>query len=312
MSSLIRKPYGWAKFYFLVLTTAFVFVLLDAFVIPKSYAVVEAPTPDTPDRISTVIEETLTVGTDTAEAASETAEITDHSYSDENIQITVETVQEYDTTFYVADIQLTNPDYLKTALAQNTYGRNIKQTTSGMAADHDAILAINGDYYGFRDSGYVLRNGVLYRDSGSGDALIIDQEGNFSIADQSEMTTEMIADAWQIFSFGPALIADGVVQVDESSEVSQSKTSNPRTAIGQVGEGHYIMIVSDGRTDESEGLSLLQLAQEFAEREAVTAYNLDGGGSSTMVFNGTVMNTPTSGRSNREREVSDIVYIGYE
>ena len=74
-------------------------------------------------------------------------------------------------------------------------------------------------------------------------------------------------------------------------------------------------MVADGRTDESEGLSLYQLAQFMQEQGAVTAYNLDGGGSSTMVFNGNVINNPTGGMaghgSGSERSVSDIVYIGY-
>lgn len=84
-----------------------------------------------------------------------------------------------------------------------------------------------------------------------------------------------------------------------------------RTAIGQVSATHYIVIVSDGRTSESAGLSLVELAQEFQERDCTTAYNLDGGGSSTMYFNGKIVNNPTDGRSFGEREVSDIVYIGY-
>jgi exopolysaccharide biosynthesis protein len=62
------------------------------------------------------------------------------------------------------------------------------------------------------------------------------------------------------------------------------------------------------------------LAQEFAERGCTVAYNLDGGGSSTMVLNGEVINDPVGGKSGRgrntsntsERKVSDIVYIGYE
>lgn len=88
--------------------------------------------------------------------------------------------------------------------------------------------------------------------------------------------------------------------------------SNPRTAIGIIDNLHYVFVVSDGRTEESEGLSLLELA-EFMEGLGVeTAYNLDGGGSSTMYFNGEVINTPTTnGRSVKERSVSDIVYIGY-
>ena len=86
--------------------------------------------------------------------------------------------------------------------------------------------------------------------------------------------------------------------------------SNPRTAIGMVEPLHYILVVSDGRTDESEGLTLDELAEVMADYGCTQAYNLDGGGSSTMVFNGTVINNPTSsGRSEKERSVSDIVYF---
>lgn len=83
--------------------------------------------------------------------------------------------------------------------------------------------------------------------------------------------------------------------------------------MGRIDDLHYVFVVSDGRTEESEGLSLLELA-EFMDRLGVeTAYNLDGGGSSTMYFNGEIINNPTtSGRSIQERSVSDIVYIGYE
>ena len=88
--------------------------------------------------------------------------------------------------------------------------------------------------------------------------------------------------------------------------------SNPRTAIGIIDELHFVFVVADGRSSESEGLSLYELAQVMKDLGCETAYNLDGGGSSTMYFNGQVINKPTtSGRSIKEREVSDIVYIGY-
>ena len=83
--------------------------------------------------------------------------------------------------------------------------------------------------------------------------------------------------------------------------------SNPRTAIGIIDENHYIIVVSDGRTSESQGLSLYQLKSYGVK----TAYNLDGGGSSTLYFNGQVMNKPTTNGTISERAVSDIVYIGY-
>ena len=74
-----------------------------------------------------------------------------------------------------------------------------------------------------------------------------------------------------------------------------------------------MFLTADGRTDESAGLTLYQLAQFMKdELGTVLAYNLDGGGSSTFVFDGKVINKPTSdGDSIRERSVSDIVYIGY-
>jgi exopolysaccharide biosynthesis protein len=70
-------------------------------------------------------------------------------------------------------------------------------------------------------------------------------------------------------------------------------------------------VVSDGRTDESQGLTLQELAQFMQKLGVKTAYNLDGGGSSTMYYNKEVVNNPTtSGRNISERKVSDIVYIG--
>ena len=89
-------------------------------------------------------------------------------------------------------------------------------------------------------------------------------------------------------------------------------SSNPRTAIGIVDNLHYIILVSDGRTSESIGLSLYETAQVMAEYGCHTAYNLDGGGSSTLYFNGKIINNPTTnGKRISERSVSDIVYIGY-
>ena len=102
---------------------------------------------------------------------------------------------------------------------------------------------------------------------------------------------------------------DGSITVSANEEVDRAKASNPRTAIGIIGEGHLVFVVSDGRTSESEGLSLYELA-EFMQRLGVqTAYNLDGGGSSTMVYEGQVVNQPTSGGAVKERAVTDIIYI---
>lgn len=308
MKKLLSKNYRWAIVYSILLTGAVTFTMLDTFVLPKSIVNVST--------VSTSSSTEISEATATELEAQSEAIVTDSSYEDENIKITIETAYKYNSSIYIADIQVSDPSYLKTALANNSYGRNITETTSDMAEANNAIFAINGDYYGFRDGGYVLRNGVPYREtarSGDNDALVIDKDGNLSIVQEGEVSLDSLSDsgAWQVLSFGPGLVVDGEIAVTSSSEVGQAMTSNPRTAIGQISKLHYVVIVSDGRTSESEGLSLLQLAQEFKERGCNVAYNLDGGGSSTMYFNGKVINKPTSGKSIAERKVSDIVYFGY-
>ena len=270
---------------------------------------------------TTVETDSITTASENTDTAVETATSIEGGtvigqYSDSKTSITLKQYREYDSNIYVADVTVSDASDLKTALANNTYGRNITDTTSDMAANNNAVLAINGDYYGARQSGYVIRNGKLYRDnSGNRDALVIQKNGEFKFVSESETSaSDLLQDgALQAFSFGPVLLNNGEISVGENDEVGMAMASNPRTAIGYLGNNHYVFVVSDGRTSESAGLSLYELASFMKELGVKDAYNLDGGGSSTMVFKGEIINNPTtSGRSGEERAVSDIVYIGGE
>lgn len=341
------RRHAYALIFSLTLTVFTGYILLDAFVLPHAVTAVAVVTPVVETTAADSTEaDTAQVQTDSAQAVVETSAstdavtsaatptataastaaadstetdepvVTDSSYAGNGVTIVITTVRTSDTTVYVADVQLTSATSLKTALAKNTFGSNITQTTSQMAEANDAILAVNGDYYGANKRGYVIKNGVLYRDTvRQGDNtqdLAIYADGSFAVIDETEISAQELIDSGvvQLFAFGPALIENGEMQVSASDEVSRAKTSNPRTAIGIIDDLHYIIVVADGRTDVSEGLSLLELADLMDSYGCVTAYNLDGGGSSTMVFNGTVVNNPTTnGNSITERSVSDIVYI---
>lgn len=210
---------------------------------------------------------------------------------------------------------MSSAKYLKTAFANNSYGKNITEKTSSIAQRNNAILAINGDYYGTQETGYVIRNGIIYRDTAKSntDILCMYANGGVKIFDGYKKTAEELVSegVWQAFSFGPGLTENGSISVSKNDEVGKAMASNPRTAIGIIDNLHYVFVVSDGRTNESQGLSLYQLAEFMNGLGVSTSYNLDGGGSSTMYFQGEIINNPTtSGRNIKERAVSDIVYIG--
>lgn len=283
--------------YAIALAACTVFILLDAFVIPKNIVSANVSTSDP--------------------AVYENGTVTDTSYKDDAISIEITTERVHSTTVYIADVQISDPKYLKTGLAGGSFGQNLTETTSQIASDNNAIFAVNGDYYGFRSTGYVLRNGYLYRSSYStsteGEDLVVYSDGSMDVVKETDRTAQELIDdgATQIFSFGPGLVENGEVTVNQNQEVERAQVTNPRTAVGMIEPLHYKFVVSDGRTSESHGLSLLQLAQVMQDLGCTVAYNLDGGGSSTMWFNGKVLNNPTTyGDTIQERSLSDIVYIG--
>lgn len=301
---ILKKPYLYASVLGMLLTSSFTYSMLKTFVLAET--------------ISVVSNTSSTSDTAAASQAAKNAQVTDSSYSDGNISVNLTEKTVNETQVYVADVTLSSADYLKTALAQNSYGTSVTAKTSVTAAENNAILAVNGDYYGANSSGYVIRNGVVYRDSVREDAsngdLAIYKDGSFKIIYEDQVSANQLVQdgVVNLLAFGPSLVENGEISVSTNAEVGQAMASNPRTAIGIIDENHYIIVVSDGRTSESKGLSLYQMAEVMKSYGVKTAYNLDGGGSSTLYFNGQVINKPTTGGSKiSERAVSDIVYIGY-
>ena len=264
-------------------------------------------------------------------------------YSDPNIYIDITTHRDEEdtTTYYVADIRIKHLKYLKAALAKDTFGENVVERTSDICKRNKGILAINGDYYGAQEAGYVLRNGEILRSTVSKsnvgqnprknpEDLAIYRDGTFEIFNEHDYKLEEIRDkgAWQVFSFGPGLIKDGEIIVGEKDEVATALSGgrNQRTTIGMIAPLHYVFVVNDGRSKTDEGFSLFEMAHILKDLHCYCAYNLDGGGSSTMYLdNGTgnadglahLVNRPSQDwRTNSgaigQREISDIVYLGEE
>ena len=297
----------WKYIYAGVLFLFTLFVVLDSFVLSRQITVKPQ------GGSSTFPNSGENAGTDKFPEVTEPI-VTENSYQDSRIRITIEKIRYCDTDVYVAEIEISSADELKTAFADGQYGKNITAKTSETAEENDAILAINGDYYGARNDGYVIRNGYLYREEASDrEALVIYPDGSLDVVRESEVTAQELLDggAYQVLSFGPGLVRDGEVDIDPEYETGKAVAENPRTGIGMIEPLHYVFIVTDGRGSGSDGLTVRELAELMVDLGVQVGYNLDGGGSSTLYFNGEVINDPGSGKGkSKERSVSDIVYIG--
>jgi len=220
-------------------------------------------------------------------------------------------------TYYVADLLLADATALRSAFADDAFGENIVDTTSSIAEQNDAAFAINGDYYGFRSTGIVIRNGVAFRDAGAREGLALHRDGHAEVYDETATTAAALvaAGVWHTLSFGPAVVRDGAVvagidqvEVDTNLGNHSIQGLQPRTCVGVGGSGHLVMVVVDGRsTGYSAGVTLPGLAAIMLDLGCTIAYNIDGGGSSTMYHDGALVNRPLG--KGTERGTSDILYV---
>lgn len=230
-------------------------------------------------------------------------------YSDAAVSIKV-TRQETEASngnviMYVADIRLEDMDYMKALFAKDQAGRNYTEEPNAMAQRSGAALAINGDYYGYRNNGIIVRNGILYRNKPARECMAIYVNGTMKVFTEKEMDVEaeLANGLLHTYSFGPGLVLNGELP---SKYVSGVNKPNPRTAIGMIEPGHFIFLVADGRNrGYSNGLSMEELGQVMLDLGCVEAYNLDGGATAEMCFFGETINTPSDGG----RRTSDILYI---
>ncbi|WP_048788233.1 MULTISPECIES: HisA/HisF-related TIM barrel protein [Streptococcus] len=194
------KRHAYALLFTLFLMGANVYSLLKVFVIPSA--------------VSTVSANTTSSSTASSTTSTSTGKVTktDTTYKDDNMDIKITTGKTSDTTYYVADIKLSSADYLKTALAQNTYGTNITETTSSIAQQNNAIFAINGDYYGANQSGYVIKNGQVYRDTDRNsdyEDLAVYSDGSFKTFKESDTTAQKFGNQCVVAAIDAKKMADG-------------------------------------------------------------------------------------------------------
>ena len=242
------------------------------------------------------------------------ANFTESGYRDDTIIVELEQKRMYDSDVFIAYVKIATPSQLRTAVAGQKIGSSSTNHTTTISKNYNGIVAINGDYFTNTKAGYIVRMGETYREKTSQnmDLLLIDELGDFHIYlhghDVQENGVAAFLSEHEIvngFFFGPALVVDGEVQEIPENYQFDPHQKNPRAGIAQLGVLTYALVVVNGRTSQSEGVTLAEFADIMGQLGAEQAYNLDGGNSATLAFNGEVYND----KPQAERSVTDIIYF---
>ncbi len=236
-------------------------------------------------------------------------------YQDPTLIVEITDQRMYDSTFHIATVKIATPSQLRTAVSNSKYGDPPELLSMAM----NAVVLMNGDFYTKTSSGngYIVRQTEVYRWKASTktDLLLIDENSDLHIIQHgdSKSVEEDAVEAFlkeheiiNAFYFGPALVVDGVKAEIPKEYLGDPHSKNPRAAIGQLAPLTYVMVTVDGRTDESEGVTVEELAAFMNELGCTQAYAMDGGNSSILVFNHQMLSNKGGYDT---RSISDVIFF---
>lgn len=235
-------------------------------------------------------------------------------YYDETILVI--TWQEYIETrcCTCAEVKIAHGSQLRRKLADDTYGSSVQLYASDMAKASNAVVAVNGDFYAFRELGITVYQRNLYRNAPETvDTCYFTSSGDMIFSRAGELTKKgeaekFIKDNDVVFSaaFGPILIDNGEVQKCASYPIGEINSEYSRSCIALKDTLHYFMMTINHTGDARPRATINQLAEYVSTKNVKKAYTLDGGQTSEIVMMGGPINNVDFGN---ERVVSDIIYF---
>ena len=231
-----------------------------------------------------------------AEHFSETVVENEWSYRSPTLSVSVTAYEHPEAypklSYYVADLYLTNIRQLQSAYAVEgkTYS-----SPGTIVSETGGIVGINGDMLVKQVWGFVARNGeVLNYEEPLYDVCMLYTDGRMETCAPFTYSAETLVESdvlWQVWQFGPMLLDKDGKPLETFNADRTLISPQPRTAIGYYEPGHYCFVVVDGRDPmHSDGADFPTLAQIMSDLGCKAAYNLDGGASTVMVFDGKEVN----------------------
>ena len=212
------------------------------------------------------------------------------------------------------EVKIAHGSQLRRALSDNTYGSSVYMYPTQMAQNANAVVAINGDFYGHRSCGITVYQRQLYRfNPRSLESCFFTASGDMIFTHVGELSTEddvkrFVQDNDITFSisFGPILVENGEKKTTNTYLVGEVDIQYSRAAIGQVDKLHYLLMSINEEGVYKNRVTINQAADLIYAKGVPNAYALDGGQTATIVMNGETFNRPDWGN---ERIMTDIIYF---
>ena len=212
------------------------------------------------------------------------------------------------------EVKIAHGSQLRRALSDNTYGSSVYMYPTQMAQNANAVVAINGDFYGHRSCGITVYQRQLYRfNPRSLESCFFTASGDMIFTHVGELNTEdevkkFVQDNDIVFSisFGPILVENGEKKTTNTYLVGEVDIQYSRAAIGQVDKLHYLLMSINEEGVYKNRVTINQAADLIYAKGVPNAYALDGGQTATIVMNGETFNRPDWGN---ERIMTDIIYF---
>ena len=212
------------------------------------------------------------------------------------------------------EVKIAHGSQLRRALSDNTYGSSVYMYPTQMAQNANAVVAINGDFYGHRSCGITIYQRQLYRfNPRTLESCFFTASGDMIFTHVGELNTEeevkkFVQDNDITFSvsFGPILVENGEKKTTNTYLVGEVDIHYSRAAIGQVDKLHYLLMSINEEGVYKNRVTINQAADLIYAKGVPNAYALDGGQTATIVMNGETFNRPDWGN---ERIMTDIIYF---
>lgn len=235
-------------------------------------------------------------------------------YLDDTILVIAwqEYIQQRCCTF--AEVKIAHGSQLRRKLAEDSYSSSVQLYASDMANASNAVVAMNGDFYAFRDLGITVYQRKLYRNNPAQvDSCFFTAGGDMLFSRAGELTGEgetqqFIEDNDVVFAvaFGPVLVDDGELQYCQSYPIGEINTEYSRSCIAMTDDLHYLLMTINHTPDARPRATINELGRIIYSKNVWKAYTLDGGQTAEIIMMGAPINHVDFGY---ERIVSDIIYF---